>query len=47
VEGFRRKEGSGIPLAVDVELSMPFLDGQEILEGRRGGNIGERCLLTE
>jgi hypothetical protein len=33
--------GSGSSLAVDVVLSMPFLDGQEIIEGRRGGNTGE------
>jgi hypothetical protein len=47
VEELGTRESSGIPLAVDVVLSMPFLDVQEILEGRRGGNIGERCLQTE
>jgi hypothetical protein len=36
-----RGGGSGSSLAVDVVLSMPFLDSQEILEGRRGGNTGE------
>jgi hypothetical protein len=47
VEEFGTREDSGIPLAVDVVLSMPFLDVQEILEGRKVGNIGERCLQTE
>jgi hypothetical protein len=41
------REGSGSSLAIDVVLSVPFLNGQEILEGRRGGNTGEWCLLTE
>jgi hypothetical protein len=36
MEELGTRESSGIPLAVDVVLSMPFLDVQEILEGRRG-----------